>query len=212
MQVGGTSSSSAAGSNITFGSLSKPASSLSDADIKDQLKLIQAEVVRLKKALEEIHNPLKLQQGADEETVMSKVRAGRIADSIKELSDAFSKLFDDKKIKSEEGSLIESYRSQLRAAVSGAFGSTSSNLSTDFGINFNFNTSLKNVLDFTSINRNELVRQLTTDGSTVNEFFFGKKYKDDDGFLEKILQTAESVEADIEELLGPKGIFVDTKA
>lgn len=212
MQVGGISSSNAAGSNITFGSLSKPASSLSDSDLKDQLKFIQGEVVKLKKALEEIHNPLNLQKGVNAKTVMSKVRAYKIADSIKQLSDAFSKLFDDKKIKSEPGSLIESYRSQLRTAVSEAFGSTSSNLSTKFGINFKFNTSLKNVLDFTSINRNELVRQLTTDGSTVNEFFFGKKCKDDDGFLEKILQTAESVEADIEELLGPKGIFVDTKA
>lgn len=87
MQVGGISSSNAAGSNITFGSLSKPASSLSDSDIKDQLKLIQGEVVKLKKALEEIHNPLILQSVSDHQPAMSKVRADNIADFIKQFSE-----------------------------------------------------------------------------------------------------------------------------
>ncbi len=152
-------------------------------------------------------------EGAAGRKTMTKVRAEMIADKIKDAASSFNALFSNRKnINSELENLLQTYRDKLLTAVSEAFDSKSSVLKTKFGISFDFNSEFNNIFDFSALDKHDLVRTLTTDGNPVNELFFGRKNKDDDGLLEKLLTSVEDVESDLTDLLGPKGIFVDVTA
>ncbi len=152
-------------------------------------------------------------QGTAGRRTMTKVHAEIIADDIKEAAKAFSSLFSEKKITPAPDSplseFIANMRSDLQSAVSSAFDSESDVLKSGFGITFDFKNIIQNVFDFSSLDRNDLVRKLTSDGFSVNELFFGRKSKDDDGLLEKILNTLERTEDTVKDMLGTKGLLVD---
>ena len=154
-------------------------------------------------------------QGVTSRKSMTKVRAEMIADKMRDAAEAFSSLFNDKKIKPEPDSslseFISNVRTDLQSAVSAAFDSESSDLNTKFGIKFDFNDTLQNVFDITRLDHNQLVRKLTTDGTPVNELFFGRKSKDDDGLVEKILNALDHTEKNLKDVVGTSGVFVDMK-
>jgi hypothetical protein len=217
LQIGGASSSSAAGGAVSFGSAAeKLSASSSPSHVEKQLKSIYKDVMDLRKALEEIENPLRLRSGKDDASVMSKTKAGRIADLIEDVADAVNNLFDKKRIQTYANSdveqLAEEIRGNLKAAVSNGFDSDLKQLSTEFGITFDFGLSAKKVIDFSYRDRNELVRQLTDDGSSVNDLFFKRKSKDDDGLVEKMLNALAISEEDLKDILGTSGLNVDTTA
>ena len=219
MQIEGTSSSSATTSttsNIRFGSISRSLSETSTTDTEDQLNYIYREAVKLRKALESVEDNFRLRPDEEQNSVMSKTKADKIADLFKDAADALNNLFDDKKIQSSSNSdlkeFVSSMRDTLEAAVSDAFDSDSSNLQTDYGITFDFSSSARQVIDFSSLDQNELIRKLTTDGSPVNELFYGRKTKDNDGLLETISKSLDYIEANLKDILGTSGVFVDTNA
>jgi hypothetical protein len=147
---------------------------------------------------------------------MSKTKAGKIADLFKDVADALNNLFDEKKIKASPDSDLEEFvseiRSNLKSAVSEGFDSTSSTLQTDYGITFDFGVSARRIMDFTSLDQNELIRSLTTDGGPVNELFYGNKNRKNDGLLEKMLTALQTSESNLKDILGTSGVFVDTTA
>ncbi len=216
MEIEGTSSASAATSNIHFGSYSRATTSADASQTEDQLNYIYREVVKLRKALESIEDHFRLRSDKDDNLVMSKTKAGKIADLFKDAADALNNLFDEKKIKSSSNSDLEEFvseiRSNLESAVSEGFDSTSSTLQTDYGITFDFGVSARRIVDFTSLDQNELIRKLTADGGPVTELFYAKKSRDSDGLLEKILKVLQTSEADLKDILGTSGVFVDTNA
>lgn len=216
MQIEGTSSSGAATSSIHFGSASRAAASASVSNAEEQLNYIYREAVKLHKALESIKDQFRLRTDGSQNLIMSKTKAGMIADLFKDAADALNNLFDKKKVRASADSDLETFvlniRDDLESAISEAFGSTSSTLHTDYGITFDFSVSASRTVDFTSLDRNELIRKLTSDGGTVEKLFYGKKSRDSDGLLEKMLKTVESSEATLKDILGTSGVFVNTKA
>lgn len=216
MQIEGTGSSSAQTSNLHFGSASRSASSGSASQTEDQLNYIYKEAVKLHKHLESIRDYFRLRTDGDQNRIMSKTKAVKIADLFKDAADALNNLFDKKKVQSSGNSDLEKFvsniRDNLESVISEAFDSTSSTLQTDYGITFDFSVSAKRIVDFTSLDRNELIKKLTSDGGPVDELFYGKKSKDSDGLFEKMLKSLESAENDLKDILGTSGIFVNTKA
>ncbi len=216
MQIEGTSSSSATTSNMHFGSFSRSMSSESASHTEDQLNYIYQEVVKLHKALESTKDYFRLRSDGDAHLVMSKTKAGKIAELFKDAAEALNRLFDDRKIQSSSNGDLETFvskiRSDLKSAVSEAFDSTSSTLQTGYGITFDFSVSARRVVDFTSLDQNELIKKLTTDGGPMDELFYGKKSRDNDGLLEKMLKALDSAKADLKDILGTSGVFVDTRA
>jgi len=183
---------------------------------EDQLNYIYREVVKFQKALDSIKDYFRLRSDGDDNLVMSRSKAGRITDLFRDAADALNNLFDEKKVDPSISEDIEEYvdgmRSNLKSAVREAFDSTSSTLETGYGITFDFGVSARRVVDFTSLDENELIRKLSTDGEPVNELFYGKKSSDKDGLFEKLLKVLESKEADLKDILGTSGIFVNTTA
>jgi hypothetical protein len=181
-----------------------------------QLNYIYREVVKLQKALESIEDSFSLRTDEDDNLVMSKTKAGKIADLFKDAADALNNLFDEKKVISSSNSDLEDFiseiRSDLESAVSEGFDSTNSTLQTDYGITFDFGVSARRIIDFTALDQNELIRRLTTDGGAVDELFYGNKNRDNDGLLEKMLKVLQTSESDLKDILGTSGVFVDTKA
>lgn len=216
MQIEGTSSSSATASNVHFGSTSKSLSDTSEPSTEDQLNYVYREVIKLRKALESIKENFRLRTGEDETLVMSKTKADKIGDLFKDAADALNNLFDEKKVISSSSSDLEEFvseiRSNLESAVSEGFDSTNSTLQTDYGITFDFGVSARRIVDFTSLDRNELIRKLTTDGGPVDGLFYNNKNRDNDGLLEKMLKALQTSESDLKDILGTSGVFVDTKA
>jgi hypothetical protein len=216
MQIEGTNSSSATTSNMHFGSFSRSMSSDSASHTEDQLNYIYQEVVKLHKALESTKDYFRLRSDGDAHLVMSKTKAGKIAELFKDAAEALNRLFDDRKIQSSSNGDLETFvseiRSDLKSAVSEAFDSTSSTLQTGYGITFDFSVSARRVVDFTSLDQNELIKKLTTDGGPMDELFYGKKNRDNDGLIEKMLKALESAKADLKDILGTSGVFVDTRA
>jgi hypothetical protein len=216
LQIEGTSSSSGATSNISFGSVTSSLSSASESRTGDQLNYVYREVVKLHKALGSIEDHFRLRPDGEQNSVMSKTKAGKIAELFKDAADALNNLFDDRKIQASSNSDLQKFvsniRSNLESAVSEAFGSAGNPLQTDYGITFEFNVSARRVCDFSYLDQNKLVRKLTTNGSPVNELFYGKKIKDNDGLLEKMLESLKSAKSDLKDILGTSGVFVDTKA
>lgn len=220
MQIQGTSSAGAttgtATSNIHFGSVMQSLSSASASNPEDQLNYIYREVVKLHKSLASIQDYFRLRTDGDKNMVMSKTKAGKIADLFKDVADALNNVFDKKKIKTSSNSDLETFVSEIRgnlqSAVEEAFDSTNTTLQTDYGITFNFSVSARRVFDLTSLNQNEFIRKLTTDGGPVEELFYGKKSRDNDGLIDKMLKSLESSEADLKDILGTSGVFIDTTA
>ena len=216
MQIEGTGSSSATTSNVHFGSFSRSMSSVSASHTEDQLNYIYQEVVKLHKALESTKDYFRLRSDGDAHLVMSKTKAGKIAELFKDAAEALNRLFDDRKIQSSSNGDLETFvseiRSDLKSAVSEAFDSTSSTLQTGYGITFDFSVSARRVVDSTSLDQNELIKKLTTDGGPMEELLYGKKSRDNDGLLEKMLKALESAKADLKDILGTSGVFIDTKA
>ncbi len=216
MEIEGTSSASTTTSNIHFGSSSRSTTSSEASQTEDQLNYIYREIVKLHKALESIEDNFRLRTDEDKNLVMSKTKAGKIADLFKDVADAFNNLFDEKKIKASPDSDLEEFvseiRSNLKSAVSEGFDSTSSTLQTDYGISFDFGVSARRIMDFTSLDQNELIRSLTTDGGPVNELFYSNKNRKNDGLLEKMLTALQTSESNLKDILGTSGVFVDTKA
>lgn len=216
MQIEGTSSSTATTSNIHFGPISRSLSDTSASSTAEQLNNIYREVVKLHKALESIEDNFSLRTDGDQNLIMSKTKARKITDLFKDAADALNKLFDNRKIHSSSNKDLEEFvsnmRSNLKSAVAKGFNSTSTSLQTDYGITFDFGVSARRVIDFTSLDQNKLIRKLTTDGTAVNELFYARKIRDNDGLLEKILKSVGSVESDLRDILGTTGVFIDTKA
>jgi regulator of replication initiation timing len=216
LEIEGTNSASAATSNIHFGSPSQTTTSGDVSQTEDQLNYIYREVVKLRKTLESIEEHFRLRTDKDDNLVMSKTKAAKIADLFKDAADALNHLFDKKKIKSSPNSDLEAFvseiRSNLESAVSEGFDSTSSTLQTDYGISFDFGVSARRIVDFTPLDQNELIRRLTTDGGPVDELFYSNKNRDNDGLLEKMLKALKTSESDLKDILGTSGIFVNTKA
>ncbi|MEW6602538.1 MAG: hypothetical protein AB1499_16315 [Nitrospirota bacterium] len=214
MQIEGTSASGVATSGIHFGSDSRTATSTVVEQTEKQLNYIYREVLKFQKALDSIKDEFRLRSDREDNLVMSKTRAGRIADLFKDAADSLNNLFDDKKVDTSISSDIEDFVSELRdsleSAVSEAFDSTNSTIATDYGITFDFGVSARRVVDMTSLDRNDFIRQLTSDGETVNELFYGKKSSDKDGLLEKLSKALGITASDLKDILGTSGVFVNT--
>ena len=225
MQISGAGSASS-GIQISFDSASKRAAASSERTLSNKVNYVYKEVVNLQNALESIHNPLRLQSqsngtgsgqsGAEGISTMSKTKASRIADAIEKIADSLNAIFDDKKIQLEPDSPLEEFMNTLRtdviAVFSSAFDSTSKQLTTDFGINFDFRDTAKRVMEFSSLDRNTFIKKLTKDGAEVNDLLFAKRSKDDDGLVEKLMESLEVMEGVLEDLNGTSGVFVDLKA
>ncbi len=151
-----------------------------------------------------------------EKTVMPQARAARIAEAIEDFAVAFNKLFDENKLKAENDSpfedFLETLRDDLKTAVQEGFGSTMTDVDSGYGLAFDFGSTANRVFDFTLLDKMDLVKKLSKEGSEVNELFFGLARKDDDGLIEKILKSLETHEDFLKGIKGTTGIFVDTSA
>jgi hypothetical protein len=151
-----------------------------------------------------------------DKTVMPGTRAKRISNSIEDFAKAFNAIFDDSKILAEEDSSLEEFleevRSDLKSAVQEGFGSTMTDVDSGFGIAFDFGAAANRVFDFSLLDKMDLVKKLSKEGSDVNELFFGLNRKDDDGLIEKILNSLETHEEFLKDVRGTTGVFVDVTA
>ncbi len=151
-----------------------------------------------------------------DETIMPRTRAIRIASAIEDFANAFNVLFDENIIQAEEDSSLEDFlgdlRDDLKAAVQGGFGSTMTDVDSGYGIAFDFGSTANRVFDFSLLDKMDFVKKLTEEGNDVNELFFGLKRKDDDGLIEKILNSLETHEDFLKDIRGTTGVFVDTSA
>jgi hypothetical protein len=152
----------------------------------------------------------------EQKQIMPKSRATRIADAIEDFAHAFNAIFDDSKIVAEEDSSLEDFleelRNDLKTAVQEGFGSTMTDVDSGFGIAFDFGTAANRVFDFSLLDKFHLVKKLTKEGNEVNELFFGLDRKDDDGLIEKILDSLETHEDFLKDIRGTTGVFVDVTA
>lgn len=153
-------------------------------------------------------------RGSLDETVMPRTRATRIADAIEVFASAYNVLFDENKIQVEEDSSLEEFlealRVDLKTAVQGGFGSTATDVDSGYGIAFDFADTANRVFDFSLIDKMDFVKKLSEEGNEVNELFFGLDRNDDDGLIEKILNSLETHEDFLKEIRGSTGVFVDT--
>lgn len=215
MEISGASSASSTNSNISFGSITKSLAAAAVSKPEDQLTYLYREVVKLRQALEPVEDKMRLRT-EDDVKVMSKAKAEKIADFMENSAEALNNLFDNKKIKAFSNSdikeLVENIRDDLQTAIAAGFGSDSTTLTTDFGIKFDFSPTATHIFDFTSLDRNELVRKLTSDGDPVKELFFGRKSNKEDGLIDKMLNFLGSTETILKDILGTAGIFVDKLA
>jgi len=151
-----------------------------------------------------------------DKNVMPGARATKIANAIEDFTKAFNAIFDDSKILAEEDSSLEEFletlRSDLKSSVQEGFGSTMTEVDSGYGIAFDFTTSANRIFDFTLLDKMDLVKKLTKEGSDVNELFFGLNRKDDDGLIEKILNSLETHEKFLKDIRGTTGVFVDVSA
>ena len=216
MQISGSGSASSGGLQISFGSSSKRAAASSERTLSNQVNYVYKEVVNLQKALESIHNPLRLKSQSTGISTMSKAKASGVADSIEKIAESLNAIYDDKKLQVEPDSDLEEFlttlRTDLTAVFTSHFDTTSKELTTDFGINFDFRDTAKRVMEFSSLDRNTLIKKLTKDGGEVSDQLFAKRSKDDDGLVEKLLESLEVTEGVLEDLNGTSGVFVDLKA
>jgi hypothetical protein len=149
-------------------------------------------------------------------TAMSNTKVRSITDSIKTAAEAFSNIFDEKKTGSSSDSDIEEFidiiRSDFKSVILEAFESGSNTLITDFGIKFDFSSAADRVFDFSTVEQNTFINYLLKGDQSVNDLFFGKRSKQDDGLVEKMLDFLQSTEEALKELLGTTGTFVDKLA
>jgi len=153
---------------------------------------------------------------SQDKTVMPRTRATRIADAFEDFASAYNVLFDENKIQAEEDSSLEDFletlRGDLKKAVQGGFGSTMTDVDSGFGIAFDFGSTANRVFDFSLLDKMDFVKKLSEEGNEVNELFFGLNRKDDDGLIEKILNSLETHEDFLKDIRGTTGVFVDTSA
>jgi hypothetical protein len=152
----------------------------------------------------------------EQKQIMPKSRAARIADSIEDFAHAFNAIFDNSKIVAAKDSSLEDFlielRNDLKTAVQEGFGSTMTDVDSGFGIAFDFGTTANRVFEFSLLDKFNLVMKLTKEGHEVNELFFGLNRKDDDGLIEKILDSLETHEDFLKDIRGTTGVFVDVSA
>jgi len=153
---------------------------------------------------------------SQDKTVMPRTRATRIADAFEDFASAYNVLFDENKIQAEEDSSLEDFletlRGDLKKAVQGGFGSTMTDVDSGFGIAFDFGSTANRVFDFSLLDKMDFVKKLSEEGNEVNELFFGLNRKDNDGLIEKILNSLETHEDFLKDIRGTTGVFVDTSA
>ena len=151
-----------------------------------------------------------------DKTIMPRARALKVAEAIEDFAGAYNLLFDENKIQAEEDSsledFIETLRDDLKSAVQGGFGSTMTDVDSAYGIAFDFGPTANRVFDFSLLDKMDFVKKLSEEGSDVNELFFGLNRKDDDGLIEKILNSLETHEEFLKDIKGTTGVFVDTSA
>ncbi len=151
-----------------------------------------------------------------DKTIMPKARASRIAEAIEDFTSSFNLLFDENEIQAAEDSsledFIETLRGDLKKAVQGGFGSTMTDVDSGFGIAFDFGSTANRVFDFSLLDKMDFVKKLSEEGNEVNELFFGLNRKDDDGLIEKILNSLETHEDFLKDIRGTTGVFVNTSA
>jgi hypothetical protein len=151
-----------------------------------------------------------------DKTIMPKARASRIAEAIEDFTSSFNLLFDENKIQAEEDSsledFIETLRGDLKKAIQGGFDSTMTDVDSGFGIAFDFGSTANRVFDFSLLDKMDFVKKLSEEGNEVNELFFGLNRKDDDGLIEKILNSLETHEDFLKDIRGTTGVFVNTSA
>jgi hypothetical protein len=151
-----------------------------------------------------------------DKTIMPKARASRIAEAIEDFTSSFNLLFDENKIQAEEDSsledFIETLRGDLKKAIQGGFDSTMTDVDSGFGIAFDFGSTANRVFDFSLLDKMDFVKKLSEEGNEVNELFFGLNRKDDDGLIEKILNSLETHEDFLKDIRGTTVVFVNTSA
>jgi hypothetical protein len=121
----------------------------------------------------------------------------QIAAAMEAISQAINDLFHDSDFVSEP--ILEKLRQDIQAAVAQSFDSQGPQFRTQFGVNFDFRPTNKEVFRFSHFNRKKLMSSLnSTQGvRAFRELFFADN-QHRDGLAERLLDVVDQTQRDIE--------------
>jgi hypothetical protein len=124
------------------------------------------------------------------------------------IANSMNALFDDDAFMSSPADMLEQLRDDMRTAISEFFDSEGPAFNTDFGINFDFEKTDKEVFTFSEADQRQLEAALTTpEGQdAVRNMFFGSE---SNGLLTQLHAILSTAQSSLEEEVGMTGLFVD---
>jgi hypothetical protein len=124
------------------------------------------------------------------------------------IANSMNALFDDDAFMSSPADMLEQLRDDMRTAISEFFDSEGPTFNTDFGINFDFEKTDKDVFTFSDADQRQLEAALTTSEGqdAVSNMFFGSE---SNGLLTQLHAILSTAQSSLEEEVGMTGLFVD---
>ena len=134
-----------------------------------------------------------------------------IAKAMNEVSEAMNSLFSKSDRSTHNDPYVEDIRHSLRAEIAQAFGSGGPRFKTNFGINFDFNADLSEVLRFGKGDQRKLIASLGTNrgANAFRDLMFGEQESQADGLAERLITLTSRVERDLGNRLSELGLLVD---
>ena len=126
----------------------------------------------------------------------------QVLTAVKQLADAVNQIFDTS-VDAGQSSFLDDIRQQLKTAVTESFKSSQSNGAFDFGLQFDFSGSGKDVVRFERTEQKQLMSALqTTSGRAALRKLLFAGESQSDGLAERLTTVAKSAERTVSIELG----------
>jgi len=133
----------------------------------------------------------------------------RTAHLIEDLAEALNIVFDNEET-GNPGEFLTGLRDDIHQAVDRSFSGGRDRFRTDFGVNFDFRSSAKEVFRFRNSDRARFASALRRDAGPVRELFYGRG--NSIGLSRRLDSTLRTAERELGRLLNSTGTLLDVTA
>lgn len=139
------------------------------------------------------------------------IQRQQFGDSIKEVSKTLNLLFNDAKLTSKPGSLIQGLRKDLQNIITEELGQSGSQFSTDLGLNFDFKTTNGQSFKVIDIDGRQISKTLRNDVDSLSRAFLGSTGEGKQGLTTRLSSILNDYGSSLS-ALGTTGAFLNVTA
>jgi hypothetical protein len=150
--------------------------------------------------------------GEDGSPAISRNRINAMNRAMADVAGGFKALFDSRPLDQEAGAFLRKARTALQGAVTRAFDQNQTRLSTDFGIEFDFDDRNGRVFRFLEQDKQRFSAAVRNDFHSVEDFLFKAPSGQRTGLVESLGSTLDLLSEDLEKSLASASVYVDTYA